>query len=274
MPDRSVIAQRNVSPLLRWAGSKRAILPALLARAPLSFSRYIEPFAGSACLFFSLAPRRGVLADINAELVGFYRTIRAQPRPVAQELHSLGRDETSYYEIRARDPTRLRAAERAARFLYLNRMAFNGVYRTNRRGEFNVPVGRRVGAFPIEDRIVTVAGRLRGATLVTGDFECALEDVAAGDFVYLDPPYSRSPAGNYGVYGYGSFDGRDLNRLLDAAVEIDRRGAAFLLSYADVPELTSRLSKFKIERVAVTAQVGGARTRRSTREEVLVSNTR
>lgn len=274
MSDRSATGQRKVSPLLRWAGSKRAILSVLLQRVPASFTRYIEPFAGSACLFFSLAPRRAVLADLNTELIGFYRTLRAQPRTVSQALHSLACDESSYYEIRARDPARLCAAERAARFLYLNRMAFNGVYRTNRRGEFNVPRGRRGGAFPTEGRMVSVAGRLRSATLVAADFECVLRDVAPGDFVYLDPPYSRSPAGNYGVYGYGSFDGRDLDRLLDAAVEIDRRGAAFVLSYTDAPELTSRLSRFHVERVAVTAQVGGAQARRSTREEVLVSNPR
>lgn len=259
--------------LLRWAGSKRAILPALLDRVPPSYCRYIEPFVGSACLFFSLAPPRAVLTDLNTELIRFYRTLRHRPKDVGRALAALPRDANTYYAIRAHDPRQLPAVERAARFLYLNRMAFNGVYRTNRRGQFNVPLGRRVGAFPQPGKI-TAAGRLlRNATLLAGDFEVALDDVVPGDFVYLDPPYSRSPADNYGVYGYGSFDGRHLDRLLNAVMEIDRRGAHFLLSYTDSQGLADRLSTFRIEHVAVTAQVGGRRERRSTREEVLVSNT-
>jgi DNA adenine methylase len=272
--DRVRITEPVPVPLLRWAGSKRTIVPSLLGRVPHSFTRYIEPFAGSACLFFSVAPRRAILGDLNSHLISFYRTLRSQPRPLARALHGLGVDKASYYEIRSMDPCDLRAVDRAARFLYLNRMSFNGVYRTNRQGRFNVPMGRRVGALPSENMIVAAASRLRRASLVTGDFQDALEHVRAGDFVYLDPPYSRSPAGNYGVYGYGSFDRRDLARLVEVVLEIDRRGATFLLSYADVPELTHRLANFTIDRVAVTAQVGGTTARRSTRQEVLVSNQR
>ncbi len=259
-------------PILRWAGSKRALLGELSRWAPPSFERYIEPFAGSACLFFALAPTRAILGDLNAELIAFYRQLRRRPRPVAGVLEQLPRDPESYYAIRALQPADLPPDARAARFLYLNRMAFNGVYRTNRHGHFNVPVGRRVGAFPTVERLVRCARMLRGAELVPGDFQQTLSHVAAGDFVYLDPPYSRSSHGNYGVYGYGSFDRREIDRLTRALHEIDRRGATFLLSYAAAPEVLSRLRKYRIGRVAVTAQVGGRRSRRSTRDELLVTN--
>lgn len=258
--------------LLRWAGSKRAILPALIAGLPERYERYVEPFAGSACLFFAAQPRRAVLGDANQQLVGFYRTLRHRPSAVADAVAALPRDPEAYYEIRGLDPAALSATDRAARFLYLNRMAFNGVYRTNRKGRFNVPLGTRVGAFPTAEKIEAAARALRTATLVSADFEVTIAHVGPGDFVYLDPPYSRSPDGNYGVYGYGSFDGRDLERLIEVVLEIDRRGARFLLSYTDTPQLTAALRHFRVEHVAVTTQVGGPRSRRSTREEILVSN--
>lgn len=260
------------TPILRWAGSKRALLPTLLDQVPLSCGRYIEPFAGSACVFFALAPPRAVVSDLNSDLISFYRRLRRHPLALAGALHNMPRDVDSYYAIRAEDPSTLNRDRRAARFLYLNRMAFNGVYRTNRRGQFNVPLGRRVGAFPTAERIAESAQVLRRARLLAGDFEDALEDVGPGDFVYLDPPYSRSSVGNYGVYGYGSFDGRDLKRLVAAVEEIDRSGAHFLLSYTDTPELIALVARYHIRTVAVSAQVGGLSTRRSTRDELLVSN--
>lgn len=259
-------------PLLRWAGSKRSLLGELCNWVPPSFERYIEPFAGSACLFFALAPARAILGDLNRELIAFYRQLRRRPRPVAGVLEQMPRDPGSYYAIRALRPTSLSPDTRAARFLYLNRMAFNGVYRTNRDGHFNVPMGRRVGAFPTVEHLVRCAEKLRGVELVPGDFEQTLSSVGTGDFVYLDPPYSRSLHGNYGVYGYGSFDRSEINRLIDALREIDRRGATFLLSYAAAPEVVSDLGGYRIGRVAVTAQVGGIRSRRSTRDELLVTN--
>ncbi len=264
--------QAATEPLLRWAGSKRALLHELRSWVPDSFARYIEPFAGSACLFFALAPERAVLGDLNEELIAFYRQTRRRPTPVIERLEEMPRDRTSYYAIRAERPGDLEADMRAARFLYLNRMAFNGVYRTNRQGQFNVPLGKRVGAFPSRERIVSCSRLLRRAKLVAGDFEQTLVDVGPSDFVYLDPPYSRSPEGNHGVYGYGSFDRRELNRLLEALGEIDRCGARFLLSYAAAPEVVSRLDDYRVGTLAVTAQVGGRRSRRSTRDELLVTN--
>lgn len=198
--------------------------------------------------------------------------MRRRPGEVRSLVERLPRDPASYYDVRARDPKKMRAIDRAARFFYLNRMAFNGVYRTNRKGEFNVPIGSRVGAMPTEQSVVASARVLRCAQLIAGDFQGALEEVKRDDFVYLDPPYTRSPAGNYGVYGYGSFDGGDLNRLVEAVNDIDRRGASFLLSYRDAPELSKQLGRYRIDHVFVTAQVGGRRARRSTRNELLVSN--
>lgn len=261
-------------PILRWAGSKRALLRELQAWVPQSFGRYVEPFAGSACLFFSLAPRRAVLADRNRELIDFYRRLRHRPRPIARLVAAMPRDANTYYSVRALGPDTLSPDQRAARFLYLNRMAFNGVYRTNRSGHFNVPMGQRVGAFPPQERIVRCARLLRQAELIAGDFELALSAVRRGDFVYLDPPYSRSAVGNYGVYGYGSFDRRELERLIHALDQIDRCGATFLLSYAADPEVISRLQRYRVGAVAVTAQVGGRRSRRSTRAELLATNAR
>lgn len=129
-------------PVFRWAGSKRQLVPTLIANAPDDFGAYIEPFAGSACLFFALQPERAVLGDFNTALIGAYRVIATAPRAVARALSAMPTDPAFYYELRSRDAALLSRVERAARFIYLNRFSFNGVYRTNLQGGFNVPRGQ------------------------------------------------------------------------------------------------------------------------------------
>jgi DNA adenine methylase len=271
---RAVSSVAAVHPLLRWAGSKRGLLAELTARTPEGLSRYIEPFAGSACLFFELAPGRAVLGDMNHELITTYRVVRDEPHAVAAQVHAWGHDPETYYAVRALDRANLGEIETAARFIYLNRLCFNGVYRTNRRGQFNVPYGSRPGAVPHRERFVACAELLGNAELRAGDFADTVADADAGegDFVYLDPPYSRAVSDAYGVYGYGSFDAGDLDRLLTCLRDLDRRGAKVLLSYTHNPRLAELGERWRIEEVAVRSQVGGVVTRRSTRRELLVAN--
>lgn len=262
----------SAAPLLRWAGSKRGLVGELVARRPPGTWRYVEPFVGSACLFFALAPERAVLGDLNRELIFTYRVLREQPDAVAERVHAWGSDSETYYQVRSQESTTLGDVDAAARFIYLNRLCFNGVYRTNRLGQFNVPYGRRPGAIPGRERFAACARMLRHAELRAGDFESTVAGAGAGDFVYLDPPYSRALSDAYGVYGYGSFDGADLDRLLVCLADLDNRGACVLLSYTQHPRLAELGKQWRIDEVAVSSQVGGVAASRTTRHEVLVAN--
>jgi DNA adenine methylase len=262
----------RAEPLLRWAGSKRGLLHELVRRRPPGNWRYVEPFAGSACLFFALAPQEAVLGDLNRELIAAYRVVRERPLQVADQVHAWATDSRAYYRIRAQADGQLGPVEAAARFIYLNRLCFNGVYRTNRLGEFNVPYGRRSGAVPARERFATCAKLLQSAELRDGDFESTLGDAGKGDFVYLDPPYSRALSDAYGVYGYGSFDAADLDRLLAYLQQLDERGSRVLLSYTWHPLLAQMGDHWHLDEVAVRSQVGGTANSRSTRREVLVTN--
>jgi DNA adenine methylase len=176
--------------ILRWAGSKRQLLTKLVAHWPGGNARYIEPFCGSACLFFAIRPTEAILGDLNHELIETYSVLRTEFDEVATELQQLKRSKSEYYRIRAQSPEALRPITRAARFLYLNRHCFNGIYRTNKAGVFNVPYGPQKRDTPIDEAALRdAAAELKKAVLIAGDFSATLKHVRQGDFVYLDPPY-------------------------------------------------------------------------------------
>jgi DNA adenine methylase len=235
----------------------------------------VEPFAGSACLFFALGPRPAVLGDLNRDLIDTYYCLRKHPRLVAKAMHRWPTDADTYYKVRSSDQTALSSIERAGRFLYLNRLCFNGIYRTNRNGQFNVPYGRRTGALPTEAHLYRCSVALRSAELRAGDFDATTADVRSGDFVYLDPPYTQGTKAAYGVYGYGSFNSSELGRVLRTLHRIDRVGAAFLFSYAYVDGIETELAdSWSITHLNVTGRVAASVDSRVARQEILVSNQR
>jgi DNA adenine methylase len=261
------------TPFLRWAGSKRFLLPCLVEHYARCGGRYIEPFSGSACLFFATRPELAVIADRNPELIATYAAIRSHPRRVARALHAHGRDKDSYYRLRALDPATLDLIARAARFIYLNRLCFNGLYRTDRHGRFNVPYGTNTGKLPTERHLYRCSVALRAATLRSGDFVETTRDATAGDFVYLDPPYTRNPERAYGVYGYGSFGPTDMQRMLATLHELDERGARFLFSYADIDEVVDELpARWALTRLSTPGQIAARARDRGPRAEILVTN--
>ncbi len=260
------------APILRWAGSKRKLLPVLLRAMPRTYARYVEPFVGSGCLFFAIHPEAALLGDFNGELVQTYSAVRDHPRLVARVVHSIPQSKSQYYKTRSISPNTLDPIERAARFIYLNRLCFNGVYRTNRKGNFNVPKGRATGDIPPERHFYRCAVALKSAELVSGDFEKCITRVGKGDFVYLDPPYISSSRSQYGEYGYGSFGEQDITRLLAGLKAIDARNAHFLLSYTYNKKLNERLAHWRRRRVYVRRHIAGFTGDRGRVAEVLVSN--
>lgn len=258
--------------ILRWAGSKRLLLPELRAAVPSGYTRYLEPFAGSACLFFELEPEDAVLGDFNRDLIDAYAVIARYPKRTARRMLSWPRSSAFYYALRSTQPASLGPIGRAARFVYLNRFCFNGVFRVNRRGEFNVPRGVRTGRLPSTQRMCKAATALRAARLVAGDFEKVLRLARAGDFVYLDPPYASTSRKGYGEYGYdGCFGPPDIPRLRSALRTLDEVNATFLLSYS--AERSRELSQgWYTKTLTVRRHIAGFSSHRGTSREVLVSN--
>jgi len=247
-------------------------LPALVANAPEQYGAYIEPFAGSACLFFALRPDRAVIGDFNAALIDAYRVIAEAPRAVARVLSKMPTEHDFYYELRARDVRSLSRVARTARFVYLNRFSFNGVYRTNQLGAFNVPRGQKTGPLPTAESLTAAAKVLDNAILLCGDFEKTLDHAKRDDFVYMDPPYRLDETRMRGEYGYGAFSSSDLDRLADGLVTLDRRGVKFLLSYKYRRDFHKSMHHWYSLTQLVRRHVGGFKDRRSQVRELLVSN--
>lgn len=241
-------------------------MPLLMSVVPRSLDRYVEPFAGSACLFFGLNPPRALLGDFNGDLMHAYSIVAREPRRLARAVRQMPPSPDYYYALRRVDPQSLDDFDRAARFVYLNRYCFNGVYRTNHEGQFNVPMGSRVGAMPSEEEFVRCSTALRRAELIPDDFGRTLSRVRAGDVVYVDPPYSSSSRSTFGEYGYGAFGPGDLSRLLHYLTIADERGAVVILSYRNDPEVVEYLENWSVVELRVNRQVG----RHSSRLEAVV----
>jgi len=244
----------------------------MLKHVPVSYERYIEPFSGSACLFFALRPRTAILSDLNCELIHAYSVVKAHPKLLYRAVATMPLSEAHYYALRDESPEDLDDLARAARFVYLNRGCFNGVYRTNRNGQFNVPRGKRPGAIPQQTHFIRCANALRSAELLTADFEFAVSRAESGDFVYLDPPYAKRNSRRRGEYGYSSFDTPDLERLARSLQYLDKKGATFLLSYADCREIREISGTWNRRRILVRRHVAGFCQHRAVVREILVSN--
>lgn len=262
----------SIRPILRWAGSKRKLLPYLLASAPISYKRYIEPFLGSGCFFLALQPARALLGDFNVDLMAMYSVLRRCPGALALRVHSMPNTMKYYYQLRSQDQSELRSIDRAARFIYLNRFCFNGVYRENRAGKFNVPRGSHTGKLPSIDEFRECAKAFRRAVLCSGDFEKCLKNVRKGDFVYLDPPYATSRRQNDGEYGYDCFTEKDIPRLVTALKVGHDRGASILLSYSSMPLLRKELPDWNFREIKIRRNIAGFSHQRLDVTEVLVSN--
>lgn len=233
----------------------------------------MEPFAGSACLFFSLRPRRAILSDINDELINTYREVKQRPEEVIGWLSQLEPNKDVYYRVRAINPSELSSPRRAARFIYLNRLCFNGLYRTNKKGEFNVPFGGyKCGPIPSADSLRLTALFLRRARLISGSFDRTLERIKAGDFVYLDPPYCISSRRVFNEYSHFSFGFEQLARLRQHLDRLDRMGIPFLVSYGKSREGQELANGFRYREIVVQRQIAGFSAKRRKNRELLITN--
>ena len=296
-----------MTPLLKWVGGKRQLLPQLRRFYPHAFGRYIEAFLGSGAVFFDLYAagrlhdREAVLIDSNADLIGCYQMLRDRTDAVADALerfaagHAAG-GRAHYFQIRDERFNRLRQQRRqadgriaytpdlAAMLIYLNRTGFNGLFRLNARGGFNVPPGRYDNP-NIADRakLTRAAEALRapGVRLVWGGFERALEFARDGDFLYFDPPYApMSRTANFTSYTAPGFDAADHVRLQEAVVLLARRGCYVLVSNSTAAEIgalyeasrDARAAGLQAFRVPARRAVNRDASRRGPVDEYLITN--
>jgi DNA adenine methylase len=288
-----------VRPLLKWAGGKRQLLPELRRYYPNRFERYIEPFLGSGAVFFDLLNtgrlegRRARLVDINPDLVGCYVSLRDHVEEVIAELRVLARAHAArgndcYYEIRdrfnaARSGVVAYTPALAAMLVYLNRTGFNGLFRQNAKGEFNVPAGRYVSPTicdPEHLRSVASALRRRGVTIEQGSFDTTLAGASRGDFVYCDPPYAPlSRTASFAHYTAGGFTAFDQTRLQQAIIAAARRGATVVLSNSSAAEIVKAYSSREalmaglvMRRVEARRAINSQSDRRGVIDELIISN--
>jgi DNA adenine methylase len=255
---------------LRWAGSKRQLLPTLTNLIGNDFSRYVEPFAGSACVFFDLLPDKALLGDINPELMRTYVEVKYRVAKVTEQLSEWRKSKKRYLELRSINPGSLSRSARAARFIYLNRCCFNGLYRTNRQGRFNVPYGgKRSGSIPKAEALRSASKALKRARLLCGDFTKVLQQVESGDFVYMDPPFSIMSHRMFSEYDPSTFDAEQLRREMEKLAD---RKIKFLISYADSAESSVLRKGFKFKTVAVRRNIAGFAANRRTANETLIYN--
>lgn len=260
-------------PFLKWAGGKTQLLPEILARVPDRFARYHEPFIGGGAVFFALAPQQALLADINPDLVGCYRAIRDRLPAVLRYLRSHDVTEDHFYEVRSWDHADLDPAEAAARLVFLNRTCFNGLYRVNRSGRFNVPFGRyKNPRICDEDNLRAVSEALQGVDLTVGSVFETARRARRGDLVYFDPPYDPvSSTASFTSYAKDGFGREEQIRLAELFRELARRGVHVVLSNSDTPFIRELYADFVIDRVMARRAINSRATRRGPVGEVLIT---
>ena len=273
-------------PFLKWAGGKAKLAPTVLERAPRSFGRYHEPFLGAGAVFFALRSRglfEATLTDLNPSLIEAFQVVRDAPDALCRALAPLAarylpatHPERAgfYYEVRASAPAS--AAGRAARVIFLNRTCFNGLYRENRSGRFNVPHGRYVRP-PILDEALLAACSLalQQADLTCGDFESACDRAQPGGFVYLDPPYHPlSATSSFTSYTGGTFGYAEQIRLRDTFLALRRKGVAAILSNSDHEAIRDLYEGrgFRLETVPMARAINSVGSKRTPIPELLISN--
>lgn len=261
-------------PFLRWAGSKKKIVAELGSYWKNDNQYYMEPFVGSAQLYGYLNPARGCISDINSQLVTTYKAVQNQPLELHKCLDHFEKGKEAYYKVRSQNINSLSELQIAARLIYLNRYCFNGLYRTNLKGEFNVPYsGSRTGNLPTLEHLITFSKALKKIDIVQGDFEKVIKDnMKANSFIYMDPPFAIKNKRIFNQYDPSSFGTSDIERLIKLLDFIDEHKSSFVLSYAYDDELISLFKKWNIKTIDINRNIAGFANKRRKAQEIIITN--
>lgn len=265
-------------PFIKWAGGKRSLIEELLNNIPKNFNNYFEPFIGGGALYFKLLKEGSYLSDINPELINVYRVIRDDVEGLILDLKKHVYDKGYYYQIRGLDRNdeyiSLSNLKKASRLVYLNRVGFNGLYRVNKKGEFNVPFGRYKNPLICdEDNLRACSKVLKTAKISCGSFSKIINFVSRNDFVYLDPPYiPLSKTSKFTSYSKEKFDDSMQEELKNLCAELNKRGVKFLLSNSYSESSLSLYKEFNVSRVFAPRNINAKSSSRGAIPEILVKN--
>ena len=240
----------QAKPILKWAGGKTQMLNDLLPKVPSSYGRYIEPFFGGGAMFFALQPENAIIADSNPELINMYRQVAANVDEVIQYLKKYENTSEMFYTVREQEWTQLPKAEAAARTIFLNRTCFNGLYRVNKQGKFNVPYGKYANPkICDEDGLKAASEALKKAEILCGDYLLVLDHYAQpGDFVFLDPPYLPiSEYADFKRYTKEQFYEEDHIELAKIIMRLQERGCHIILTNSNHPLVHELYAPFTID---------------------------
>jgi len=272
-------ANSALKPIVKWAGGKRQILNELLRYVPKRFGTYYEPFFGGGSLFIALSKagniRKSVISDTNPDIYNLYSIVKEKPGRLIEELDNIsyGNVRSDYYsardEFNGMPPF---GARRAALFLYLNRLGYNGLYRVNSKGKFNVPFGRyKTHSMPSREEILAFSEALRGCSILDKDFEIAVSDAEAGDLVYFDPPYMPvSNTAYFTDYTPAGFSYQDQRRLSEVTFKLLERGVAVIISNADTPEIRELYKSINVVQINARRSINSVARGRGAVSELII----
>lgn len=260
-------------PFLRWAGGKSWLLKHIDTILPENgFNTYHEPFLGGGSVFLALNPKKSFLSDLNSELIETYSTLKEKPEDIIDCLSHYINSEQFYYSIRSQVPKN--RIEKAARFIYLNQTSFNGIFRVNLKGEYNVPYGFRTKDFLETEKLRLVSKRLQNSELMVGDFSIVFKNIKENDLIFLDPPYTVSHNYNGFIkYNQKLFSLDDQIRLSSLIDDIKDKGAYYILTNAAHPRIKEIFSKGdSVLKKSRASLIGGLSAQRGHTEEFIFTN--
>ena len=267
---------KQIEPFLKWPGGKRWIAKKYKEYFPKEYNMYIEPFLGSGAVFFSLQPKEAILSDINKELINLYVTMRDNPKELKGQLvyHQERHTKEHYYKIR--DVILTDNLKCAGRLLYLNRACYNGMYRVNKQGKFNVPIGTKNNFTYDIDQFDQYANCLKHATLICGDFYEIINKAKKNDFIFADPPYATSGKANFTKYNDELFVWQDQLRLHEALVNAKARGAKIVLTNVYCKEIIEMYKNdgFYVHILQRSSNIAGQADKRGKVKELMITSNR
>lgn len=272
----STITVTKPKPFVKWVGGKRQIIEKLRTRLPKSYNEYYEPFIGGGALLFALRPPQATINDLNSELINTYKIIKNSVNELINQLDNNRNEEDYFYTLRKKQPSELSEVERASRFIFLNKTCFNGLWRVNKKGEFNAPFGRYKNPnYRDEDTLRAVSDYLNDfeISIRCGDFEKVVEDAQKDDFIYFDPPYQPvSSTANFTSYHKRGFNEYDQVRLAETFRRLDGIGCHVMLSNSDTDFIKELYKNFVIDIVSAKRAINCKGNGRSGAKEVIVRN--
>ena len=270
--------KEEIYPIVKWVGGKRQLMFELLKNLPENYNRYFEPFIGGGALFFELQPEKAYISDMNGELINLYNVVKNNVYELIDELKKHEISKEYFMNIRNIDRTKKYEKwsdiQKASRFIYLNRTCFNGMYRVNSKGEFNVPFGNYKNPRIIdENNLINCSNLLQKTEIKNTDFSEILKYVQKGDFVYFDPPYvPLNETSSFTSYTKEGFDVDMQFKLRDVCDELDSMGVNFMLSNSDTKFVNELYENYNIKKVFASRQINANPSGRGKITEVLVKN--